>query len=355
MAVQGIVRLRKHQFGRQGSMGTVVAAKRAYPFKGVPSNDLAWTDPDIDAGSIAPVAAPYHGAFELTAPLNFPVLYYNDLPLLLCGFFGGGVTPSTVATTGRQWDFAPAAVAPLDDPDLFSYEFGDDVTTDWFQLGDGLIETFEITGPDGGGACTASLSWRFGSFGSSGSTDYPDSPTVPTGGLDLDINGIPVYMKDLGIYIASNFDYLAGSQILDALHTFTLRGTQEYDLKRYANGGPGTFDIDAYGRGARSIELEATFAKTSDTVGLGSESDAWMSETAVNRWCELKWTSAEAAAVANPYSLDVQIPMRYYTRTETEIGGNTAIVLTGHSFYDPDDLGGDITASAMTTLDNANF
>jgi hypothetical protein len=30
--IQGFVRLRKHQFGRQGVFGTKVAATRAYPF-----------------------------------------------------------------------------------------------------------------------------------------------------------------------------------------------------------------------------------------------------------------------------------------------------------------------------------
>ena len=76
---------------------------------------------------------------------------------------------------------------------------------------------------------------------------------------------------------------------MDALHTFTLRFDQEMDLKRYANGSQ-TFDIDAYGPGARTIELEATFAKTADTVGTGSESDAWMSDTAVDRYVRLSFT-----------------------------------------------------------------
>ena len=37
MPVQGLVRLRKHQFGRQALAGTKVAATRAYPATGVPS------------------------------------------------------------------------------------------------------------------------------------------------------------------------------------------------------------------------------------------------------------------------------------------------------------------------------
>jgi hypothetical protein len=29
------------------------------------------------------------------------------------------------------------------------------------------------------------------------------------------------------------------------------------------------------------------------------------------------------------------MPMRYYTRTEGEIGGNTIVVLTARAFFDP--------------------
>jgi len=33
------------------------------------------------------------------------------------------------------------------------------------------------------------------------------------------------------------------------------------------------------------------------------------------------------------------MPMRYYTRAEGEIGGNTTVVLTGHAFYNPNEPG----------------
>jgi hypothetical protein len=41
MPVQGIARLRKHQFGRQANIGNKVPATRAYGASGVPSVDLA--------------------------------------------------------------------------------------------------------------------------------------------------------------------------------------------------------------------------------------------------------------------------------------------------------------------------
>ena len=94
MAVAGLVRLRKHQLGRQPALGTVVAATRAYACRGVPTVDPGWTDPDVDAGSLDPVAPPYRTAGERTQDLTFNSLGYNDVPLIMCGYFGGAVAPT---------------------------------------------------------------------------------------------------------------------------------------------------------------------------------------------------------------------------------------------------------------------
>ena len=328
--VAGLVRLRKHQFGRQQLMGTVVAATRAYPHTGTPSVDLAWTDPEIDVGSRDIVAPPTRGPSELTAGLDSPQLMYNNLPKIFSGFFGGAESPTGGAA--KTWRWQPAS-STIDVIDPYTYEFGDDVTSDWYQLGDGIIESFEITGPEGLGTLTATETWRFGSVASTGSTDSPVSGTVPTPALTVSTTDVPIFLKDGGIYIASSVGGLGAGQVTDALHTFTLRGSQEIDLKRYANATQ-TFDISDYGPGARTIELECTFAKTSDTVGTGSESDAWMSDVAVNRYIRLTFTSTAFATGATPYSWTFDMPARYYTREEGEIGGNSTIVLTAHAFYD---------------------
>lgn len=346
MAVQGLVRLRRHLFGRQATMGTLVDPVRAYPFKGVPSNELNWTDPDIDSGSIDPVAAPYRLAPDLTESLTAPVVYYNDIPLMLSGVFGGGVDGSGSPDVHWAWDPASATVDAIDP---WSYQFGDDVETDWFQYSDGVIESLEITGPEGLGALSASMTWRFGSIRSTGSTDSPNSGTVPIPGLTPDVAGVPVYLKDGAIYIADTEAGLGAGQITDALHTFTLRVNQPYDLKRYANGDK-SFDVDDYGRQAREIQLECTFAKTTQTVGLLSESDFWMSDKAVNRVVRVAFESTEEADTGTFYSWDFAMPMRYYTRTEGEVGGNTVIVLTGHAFYDADDFGGVFSSDLVNTL-----
>lgn len=353
MPIQGFVRMRKHQFGRQQSFGTPVAATRAYPFKGTPAPNLNWTDPDIDVGSIDVVAAPYRVAPTLPASLTDPSLCYNNIPLLLSAIFGGAEAPSAVGGSGWSWTHEPASTT-VDPIDVFSYEFFDDVVTDAYQFGDGVLSSVEFSGPDGLGPISTSMTWMFGSVASSGATDMPDNPVVPTGGLDVSTTDAIVYLKDMGIYIASTTAGLAAGQVTDALHSFTLTINQAWDEKRFANADQ-SFDADAYGRGARSIELECTFAKTADTVGIGSESDAWMSDDAVNRYVELKFTSKVMADGATPYSWDVIMPMRYYTRTEGAIGGNTTVVLTGHAFYDPDDLDGVFTSTAVTTLSEAEL
>jgi hypothetical protein len=351
MPIAGFVRLRKHQFARQAVFGTNVAATRAYPFGGTPSVELNWTDPEVDVGSRDPVAAPYRVAPDLTASLTDAALAYNNLPLMLCGFFGGGVSPT--GGPDYSWVYEPASLT-VDDPDVFVYEFGDDVLTDWFQLGDGMLESLEFTGPDGLGPLTASMTWRFGSVASSGSTDSPDNPAVPTAGLNVSTTDAICYLKDGKIAIADTVAGLAAGQISDALHTFTLRLSQEIDVKRFANGTQ-SFDAQAYGPGARQIELECTWAKTSDIVGISSESDWWMSDAAVNRYVQLTFTSTVMADGATPYSWVITMPMRYYTRTEGEIGGNTTVILTGHAFYDPDDLDGVFTSTVVNTLAEATL
>jgi len=177
---QGYVKYRKHQLGRQSAFGTPVAAVKAYPWTGVPDPDLAWTDRDIEVGSIDEVAAPTRGAPNLTAPLNDPAVEYNSLPAMFAGIFGGAETGTPeVGGTSVAWHWGPASVT-VDDIDVFTYEFGDDVESDWFQYGDGILESLELAGPEGLGPFTAAMQWRFGSLGSSGSTDMPDSPSVPT-------------------------------------------------------------------------------------------------------------------------------------------------------------------------------
>jgi hypothetical protein len=337
MPVQGFVRLRKHQFGRQSAWGNAEPATRAYPFSGVPSVNLNWTDPEGDFGSLFPVAPPTRQAPDLTASLTAPVVNYNDLPLMFSAILGNDEAPSG-GGTAKTWVWTPSALTP--DPfDVHTYQFGDDVTTDWYQLTNGIITQLQLTGPEAGGPVTSSMNWLFAEVASTGSTDSPVDGTVPTANLSVDTSAIPVYTKDMSIFIDSAFGSIGSTQISDALHAFEVTITVEVDQKRFINGTQ-TFDIQEFGRASMLVEFQATFAKTADTVGTGSESDAWMSDTAVNRFVRL---SAESTAMAQtagtpdvPYSWVMDMPLRYYTREEGEIGGNTTIVLTGRTYLDSD-------------------
>jgi hypothetical protein len=353
MPIQGFVRFRKHQFGRQSLFGDVEAATRAYPFGGTPDVNPNWTDPEGDFGSLYPIAAPFRAAPDIGASLTAAVTNYNDLPLMLAGFFGGMETPT--GGTAKTWHWTPGWDT-ADEFDYFSYEFGDDVTTDWFQLGSGILTNVQFVGPESMGPVTASMTWKFASAASSGSTDFPDDPVVPTSGLSVDSAGIPVYVKDMSIYIDSTAGALGSTQIMDALHGFQLTLNQEVDEKRYANGQQ-NFDLQGYGRGAITAELQCTFAKTTDTVGLGSEADAWMSDTAVDRFVRLRFIStANASTTPNvPYSWVINLPMRYYTRAEGEINGNTTVVLTGHAYVDAATLDYAIDTTVVNTLTDPNF
>jgi hypothetical protein len=135
----------------------------------------------------------------------------------------------------------------------------------------------------------------------------------------------------------------------------TLRGEQEIDIKRWANGGPGDFDADAMVPGARTLELECRFAKTEDTVGLLSESDHWGSDSAVNRYIRQEFISSDLVGTATPYDFAYEGPARWYTRTEDAEGGNTVIVLTARFFYDPDDFGGVFRPIVTNTLTEAQL
>jgi len=352
VSLQGFVKNRRHQFGRQASFGTRVAAKRAYAFKGVPSLNPNWVDPDVDVGSIDFVVAPHREAPSYTATLTIPQLRYNDLPLILSGFFGLGVTASGGTAKTRLYE--PSSTS-ADVIDPFGYEFGDDVTTYWDQLSDGIIESFEVTWPEGKGAATGSITWRFGAAHGSGFSDFTDNPTVPAA-LAVDPNEVIVYGKGLGLYIASDaYDVnYSGSLVTDALHTCTLRGSREIDEKRFLDGD-NTFDVDAFATAARTIEVEAQWAKTPDIVGEGSETDAWFSEQSVDRYIRLFQESVEEADTGVPYSWDTTMPMRYYTSEHTDSGGNATETLTAKAFYDPANSVPVFSSQVVNTLASASL
>ena len=353
MPIAGFVRLRKHQLARQAVFGTALAATRAYPFQGVPDVNLNWTDPEGDFGSLFPVAAPYRGMPDIGSSPSIPQLDYNSLPALFAAIFGGAVVPTPGGGGSQEWYWAPSWDT-TDLIDVFTYEFGDDVTTDWFQLRDGIMTNLNITSNEDRGPLAAATTWMFAHAASTGSTDFPVTGTVPTPSLSVDKNPVYVYAKDTALYIDSDPSDIGGTQIVDALHTFGVNITKEVDKKAFVNGDQ-SFDLQDYGVTGYNIEITCQFAKTADTVGLGSEADAWFSETSVDRYLRFVSTSKVDAESGVPYSMTLDIPARYYTRADTEIGGNTTVTLTAAAFVDAAVIDGAFQATVVNTLEEATL
>jgi hypothetical protein len=359
MPVLGLVRNRRHLLARQSAFGSVIPAVRAYPFSGTPTEDEQWTDPEGDFGSIDPVAAPYRQAGDYGAGLTLNPLNYNDITQLLSGFFGGGVIASGGPAYTRVW--TPDSQG-ADDFDVYSYEFGDDADgsdsdepNDWFQNGDGTVSSFTIDSPEtGAGVLTADEQFTFTSFFYAGSTDNPPASTIPSISDVPDTDPTQIYLKDAKVYIDSDASDIGGTQISDSVHKFTLRGTQELDKKWYVNGTQ-SFAPQNYGRGKRTIELDLIYAKTPDTVGVGSESDAWSANQSVPRFVTIAFESLREADTGTFYSWLFSMPLRYYTRTEGNIGGNSTVNLTAHAFFEPDVLDYVFYSELVNTLADADL
>ena len=81
-----------------------------------------------------------------------------------------------------------------------------------------------------------------------------------------------------------------------------------------------------------------------------------MSDEAVTRYVSLRFVStAIAQTPSTAYALTITLPMRYYTREEGDIGGNTTVILTGHAFYDPEDFDGVFQAVVVNQLTDAEL
>jgi len=339
MAILGKVRLRRHLLGRQATIGTAVPAQRAYPFSGTPTPNLNWTESDVDAGSLYPVIPRYKGLPDLNFTLNDNSVAYNDLPLMFSAFFGGAETP-TGGGTAKTWAWQPDGYGS-EDFDAFTYEFGDDADgtsgkpNDWEQYTDGILTSLTFDSPEtGGGVVTAALGFKFADLRYAGSTDIPPTGSIPSITDRPDTSPTRVYLKDGTVYLDSDASDIGSTQLSSAVHKFNLTLTQEVDEKRYVDGTQ-SFAVEAYGRGTTRINLAVTYAKTADTVGTGSESDAWSADDPVARYFRFAFESTVDAETATPYSWEFSMPARYFQREHAEIGNNSVIVLTAEAFLDP--------------------
>lgn len=316
----GTVRLRFNQVGEQSVIGTAVTATRRVPWRGPVVYNPNRTDPDVDVGSLDPIIAPYMVAPEVTWNPTGPVTM-NDLPIRLAAGLMGGISP-TSSSTSRTWTYQVASLT-ADIFDYFTDEFGDDTeATDTIIGFGGVADSLEETMPEGLGPWEFSDNWIFAgaSLGQNG-----------TNSLSVDQSPVFAFGADTVIYKDATAASIGITPIADAVHGATIRIANNLDQKRYANGSNVRFNLSAYGRGERVIELVLTLAKTATTIAEAATLD---DTPTPSRYFKVSTTSTELAAAAIPYKYDRYGAFRLFERAEGEIGGNTTIVLTYRAYYD---------------------
>jgi hypothetical protein len=336
MPIQGLTRLRFLQVGEQSALQTPVAATRRVPWRGIPTYNPNRIDPDVDVGSIDPVILPYSGAVDVELTAEGPITF-DDLPIRHSAALKGGVTPTTPAGAARLWNFQIASLT-ADGFDYWTVQHGDDTeATDAIIAHGGVIDVMEETLPEDGGPWTISDQWIFagGTLGSNA-----------TDGLTVDDTPVFAFGTDTAFYKDATPGSMGMTQLTDAVHSATIRVSNNFDRKRFHNGSNTRNQLSGYGRGARVIELVLTVAKTAATIAEANTLD----DTPVpNRYYKVSTNSTELAAAANPYTYDRYMPVRLFERADGEIGGNATITLTYRGFYDST-LGYAFRASSINQL-----
>ena len=318
MPIQGFTRFREHQVGSQTSISSNSAATRVLPYRGPIEIEPNREQPDIDEGSLDPITAPFAGPKEVTATWEGK-LAYNDAPYLFAGLIKSGVTPT--GATAKSWTFAAASLT-ADGVQLFTDEWGDDVTTDWISAGGGTIDSLELGFDEDLSAWDVSADLVYASALTS---------TGPTNGLVLDSAPTWVYGADTEVYVDTAAGSIGTTKLTDAVHGVQWTINNNLDTKRFANGSNTRFQLAGYGRGAREIELELRVAKTAATIAERATID---DDPIPARYIETKVTSPAIITGSTPYSMSIRSGMRLITATDDEIGGNSIIVLTYRGFYD---------------------
>lgn len=319
--IPGAVRLRRNQFGIQSALNTGVAATRRVPWRGGILVDDNWTDPDIDVGSLDPVALPTPGLLSVTSTKTGPV-YFNDLPIRLNAGLVGGISPSG-GGTAKTWDYQLASLTS-DVFDIFTNQTGDDTEATDGKIGiGGVIDSLEDTYPQDLGAVTINDSWIF-STATIGSN--------LTDGLSVDSAAVPELARDTVVKMDPTAGAIGTTTLTDTVHDITVRVQNNLDQKRFMNGSNGANKLGGFGRGPRVIELVLTVAKTSAMV---TEANTYLDAVKPSRFFDIINSSTINAQASTPYSDRHRGAFRLNAPpTETEIGGNVALVLTYHAYYD---------------------
>jgi len=321
---QGFTRFRKIQVGKQSVIGTAVAATRVLPYRSAIVINPNRTDPDVDIGSLDPIIAPYNTALGATMTGAAGPQTFNDLAIRQSAGIKGGVSPIGSAAAGYTWTFTAASLT-ADSFDYYSVQTGDD-TSDAGGSGingfGGVINTLSMTMPEDLGPWTVSDDWVFSGavFGNR------------TGSLTVDSTPHFAFGADTVVYLDVNAGAIGTSPIVDAVRGVQLTVNNNLDLKRYANGSNTRFNLAAYGRGPRAIELQLTVEKTAAMIAEAITID---DTPTPNRYIKIGISGTEnAGSGGTKDSANIFLPVRLFSVTEGEIGGNSNYTFTYHGFYD---------------------
>jgi hypothetical protein len=323
---QGFTRFRKIQVGKQSVIGTVVPAARVLPFRSAVVLNPNRTDPDVDVGSLDPVIAPYATAQDVTMAGAAGPQTYNDLAIRMSAGIKGGVSPTGSAVLGYTYTFTAASLT-ADSFDYYSVETGDE-TADASGMGilgfGGVINNFGMTMPEDLGPWTGSDDWVF-----AGAT-YGNR----TAALTPDANPVFMFGADTAFYLDSAAGSIGMTRLADAVRGASLTVSNNLDLKRFANGSNTRFQLGAYGRGARQIEFTVTVEKTAATI---AEAITLDDTPTPNRYWKVSANSTEtnsAGSGGTKAKADIYLPVRLFSWSEGEIGGNSTLTLSYRGFYD---------------------
>jgi hypothetical protein len=320
----GFTRFRKIQVGKQSVIGTAVAATVVLPYRSLIILNPNRTDPDVDVGSLDPIIAPYATTQDVTMSGATGPAAFRDMPVRLAAGLMGGVTPTgPTGGTAYTWTYTAASLT-ADAFDYFSVQTGDD-TSDASGAGTngfgGVINQFSMTMPQELGPWQVSDDWVF-----AGAT-YGNR----TGALNVDNSPAFVFGADTAFYLDVLPGAMGVSRLVDTVRGATFTIGDNLDQKRYANGSNTRFNLSGYGRGPRTIELQLVVEKSAAAI---AEVVTLDDPATPNRYIKIAVNSTELAGTAINYKLEFFLPMRLYSVSDGEIGGNTNWTLTYHGFYD---------------------
>jgi hypothetical protein len=317
--IQGFIRFRRHQVGKETNFSSNTPATRRLPFRGPIVVEPNRTTPDVDTGSLDPWLPAFAGATDVTGTWDGKQAI-NDMPWI----YGLGLKGGVTATGGPAYTYTfQAASLTADSFDYVTDEWSDDVSSDSIVAAGGVINSWtETFGEDlSAWDISAELYYAKATYGAG-----------LTSGLSVDETPEWAYGAHTVIYMDSNPAAIGITPLLDAVHGATYAVNNNLDRKRYAEGSNSGWILQGYGRGPRELEFTVRLAKTTASVAEAQTLD----DTPVpTRYFDVKTTSTElVSGTATPHSVSRRFAAELIGRSDSEIGGNSVIELRYRGRYD---------------------